>query len=335
MDDCNQTAGQPASGPAWIAHEGAALAGDVPAAAPAVSNTAFAVNVLALDACRLNPRVLHAVKDPNMAVKVLGMELAMPVVAAPLTLACREAGAGATESGAAMALLAGCASRGVVGCMGDGPEDAVFEAGLDVLRRSGGGLCLVKPWEGSVLERRLELAEAAGATAVGVDADAVGLTGYHRVGRTLAPLSPTRLARLARRCPLPLVVRGIMTPDEARVAVDSGASGIVVSNRGGRALGQCPGVAEVLPWIVEAVHGQAAIFAEGGVRSGVDILKMLALGADAVMIGGPLEIAARGGGSAAVEDCLDRLRHGLAQAMRLTGTARAAGVLRNVLYVQP
>ena len=126
-----------------------------------------------------------------------------------------------------------------------------------------------------------------------------------------------------------------MTPDEARIAVEAGATGVVVSNRGGRALGQCPGVAEVLPWIVEAVHGQAAILAEGGVRTGVDVLKMLALGADAVMIGGGIEVAARGGGKAAVEESLDRLRLELAQAMRLTGTPRAAAVPRGVLYVHP
>jgi isopentenyl diphosphate isomerase/L-lactate dehydrogenase-like FMN-dependent dehydrogenase len=320
--------------PAWPVLDGGSV-GRAHRVAPE-PDAPFGANTRALEACRLNPRVLHTVKEPSLGVNVLGLDLSMPVVAAPLCAAYREAGAGYSEAGAALALVAGCAARGVAAGVGDGYDDSVFDAGLDVLRRTrGGGLCFVKPWEGPTLERRLELAQAAGAAVLGVDADAVGLPVADGAERPLAPLAPARLARIAKRASLPLVVRGVMTPDEARIAVEAGAAGVVVSNRGGRALGQCPGVAEVLPWIVEAVHGQAAILAEGGVRTGVDVLKMLALGADAVMIGGGIEVAARGGGMAAVEECLDRLRLELAQAMRLTGTPRAAAVQRGVLYVHP
>ena len=182
--------------PAWPFLDGGSV-GRAHRAAPE-PDAPFGANTRALEACRLNPRVLHTVKEPSLGVNVLGLDLAMPVVAAPLCAACREAGAGYSETGAALALLAGCAARGVAACVGDGYDDSVFEAGLDVLRRSGGGgLCFVKPWEGPTLERRLELAQAAGAAVVGVDADAVGLA----VGDAApaAPCSPGPRAAGAHR----------------------------------------------------------------------------------------------------------------------------------------
>ena len=290
-------------------------------------------NGKALGKYRLNQRVLHGVATPATAVNILGMDLSMPILGASLRDGVRDAGGCTSETGYALTLLTGCAARGVVGCTGDGVFGHVFEAGLDALHKSQcGGVCFVNPWEGPELYRRIERAEAAGATVVGLEADAVGLAESSHAGLRMAPLSLARLTRVIRRASVPFAVKGIMTPDEAVIAVEAGADAVVVSNRGGRALGNYPGVAEVLPWIVEAVHGQAVILVEGGVRSGADVLKLLALGANAVLIGRPLEVVARSDGRRGVEECLDRFRRELEQAMLMTGAARAASVNRSVLY---
>lgn len=123
-----------------------------------------------------------------------------------------------------------------------------------------------------------------------------------------------------------------MTPEEAEIALAAGAAAIVVSNHGGRVLDHTPGAAEVLPAIAARVKGRLLIFADGGVRSGSDVLKLLALGADAVLVGRPLVIGVMGGGREGVAFLLNKLKSELIQAMLLTGTADVKSVPRAILY---
>ena len=94
----------------------------------------------------------------------------------------------------------------------------------------------------------------------------------------------------------PFILKGIMTVKGAEKALEAGAAGIVVSNHGGRVLDQCPATAEVLPAIVDAVGGKMKVFVDGGIRSGMDVFKALALGADAVLIARPFVTMVYGGG---------------------------------------
>jgi isopentenyl diphosphate isomerase/L-lactate dehydrogenase-like FMN-dependent dehydrogenase len=105
-----------------------------------------------------------------------------------------------------------------------------------------------------------------------------------------------------------------------------------VSNHGGRVLDHTPGAAEVLPAIADAVKGRIFILADGGVRTGGDVLKMLALGADVVMIGRPFSMAALGGLQEGVEKYLDQIRSELTSAMVLTGTKNVRKVDRAILH---
>jgi 4-hydroxymandelate oxidase len=131
---------------------------------------------------------------------------------------------------------------------------------------------------------------------------------------------------------LPLILKGIMTPDEAQLAVDVGAKGIVVSNHGGRVMDHLPGTAAVLPAIAEKVKGQITILVDGGIRDGIDVLKMLALGADAVMIGRPLAVAVLGGGREGARFYLESLKSELYSAMILTGCNSIDSIGRHILY---
>jgi len=119
--------------------------------------------------------------------------------------------------------------------------------------------------------------------------------------------------------PLPLVIKGIMTAEDAALAVDHGVAGILVSNHGGRQLDSTSGTLDALPDIVAAVHGRIEVYMDGGVRRGTDVVKAIALGARAVLVGRPILWGLALGGADGVQAVLDHLRVELDAAMALTG----------------
>ena len=168
-----------------------------------------------------------------------------------------------------------------------------------------------------------------------MDVDAAGLVTLRKMGR---PVTPMGVAELTEVCSYlhekgqKFIVKGIMTPADALKAASAGCDAIVVSNHGGRILDHCPGTAEVLPRIAEAVRGRMTILVDGAVRTGVDVLKMLALGADAVLIGRPVSVAAIGGGLEGVRDYFGTIRQQFCQAMLLTGVGRVSDISSEILY---
>ena len=129
-----------------------------------------------------------------------------------------------------------------------------------------------------------------------------------------------------------LIVKGVLDPEDARRAVDAGADGIVVSNHGGRQLDSVPSTARALPGVVDAVGEQAEVLADGGVRTGLDVVKMVALGAKAVLIGRAWAWAVAARGEAGVRHMLDVLRADMDVALALTGQTSFAGIDRSALY---
>jgi L-lactate dehydrogenase (cytochrome) len=128
-----------------------------------------------------------------------------------------------------------------------------------------------------------------------------------------------------------LVLKGILDPDDARAAVDAGVDGIVVSNHGGRQLDDTPSTVAALPRVVDAVGDQLEVLVDGGIRSGLDVVKMLALGARAVMVGRAWAWAVAGGGQAGVEHVLRTIRDEMEVAMALTGAPTIADLTPEVL----
>jgi 4-hydroxymandelate oxidase len=127
---------------------------------------------------------------------------------------------------------------------------------------------------------------------------------------------------------LPLVLKGILTAEDARLAIEHGAAAVWVSNHGGRQLDRTPASIDALPEVVAAVDGQAEVYVDGGVRRGTDVLVALALGARAVFVGRPHFFALAVGGEAGVARMLALVRDELENAMALLGTPRVADVVR-------
>lgn len=132
---------------------------------------------------------------------------------------------------------------------------------------------------------------------------------------------------------LPFIVKGIMTVKGAMKAKEAGADAIVVSNHGGRVLDQCPATAEVLEEIVNAVDGSMKIFVDGGIRSGVDVFKALALGADAVIIARPFVTAVYGGAQEGVEAYVNKIGSELKDTMAMCGVASLKEITRDCVRV--
>ena len=307
--------------------DGRVCAGEVPGMGGLGTGSSFQDNVRALADIQFNMRCLHDVVAPDLSVSLLGFDLSLPVLAAPIGGVSFNMGGGVPEDEYILAKLTACVEAGTVGCTGDGVPDFIHESGLAAIKTlDGKGIPFIKPWEDQELYTKLDKALDAGAEVVGVDVDAAGLVTLRKMGRPVAPKPVSELAAVIRRTKARFVVKGVMTPDEARLCVDAGAAGIVVSNHGGRVLDGTPGTARVLREVAEAVRGQIAVLADGGVRSGADVLRMLALGADAVLIGRPFSVAVLGGGKEGATQYLEKIRQELTQCMVLTGTASARAV---------
>jgi NAD(P)H-dependent flavin oxidoreductase YrpB (nitropropane dioxygenase family) len=313
--------------------DGRACAGEVPGMGGIGTGAGFASNVAALAQLRFNMRVIHGVTEPKTSLQVLGCELSLPVLAAPIGGVSFNMGGKVEENDYVRAVLGGCREKGLIGCTGDGVPDFIHEAGFSVIHSlDGWGIPFIKPWEDRELGEKLAKASDAGAKIVGMDLDAAGLFTLRLMGRPVFPRPAETLSKIVRNSDMKWILKGIMTPEEARIAVEIGADAIVVSNHGGRVLDHTPGTAEVLPAVSDAVGGKITVLADGGIRTGADVLKMLALGADAVMIGRPFSVAAVGGFKEGVCTWIDQLRAELIQAMILTATADVASVDRGILH---
>jgi L-lactate dehydrogenase (cytochrome) len=129
-----------------------------------------------------------------------------------------------------------------------------------------------------------------------------------------------------------LVVKGVLDPDDARSAADAGVDGVVVSNHGGRQLDSVPSTARALPDVADAVGDRVEVLVDGGVRTGLDVVKLLALGARAVLIGRPWAWAVAARGEAGVRHVLEVIRADIDVALALTGHNSCSDLDRSALY---
>ena len=150
-------------------------------------------------------------------------------------------------------------------------------------------------------------------------------------GSVTFPATFDDLAWLVRRSPLPVLVKGILRADDAERCVDLGARGVIVSNHGGRHLDAAVATADALPDIAAAVGAKAEVYVDGGIRRGTDIVKALALGARAVLIGRPAVWGLAIAGSDGVRDVFEHLRGELTRTMALCGVAKLSEITRDLV----
>ena len=231
-------------------------------------------------------------------------------------------------------LVSSCAECGIAAFTGDGMDSNVMMAATEAIKKAGGlGIPTVKPWNVEMVREKMALVKDAGAFAAAMDIDAAGLPFLKNFNPPAGSKSVEELREIVKAAGVPFIVKGIMTVKGALKAKEAGAAAIVVSNHGGRVLDQCPATAEVLEEIAKAVDGSMKIFVDGGIRSGTDVFKALALGADAVIIARPFVTAVYGGGREGVEAYIQKIGSELADTMAMCGVSSLAEITRDCVRV--
>ena len=231
-------------------------------------------------------------------------------------------------------LVSSCAEFGIAAFTGDGMDSNVMMAATEAIKKAGGlGIPTVKPWNVEMVREKMALVKDAGAFAAAMDIDAAGLPFLKNFNPPAGSKSVEELREIVEAAGVPFIVKGIMTVKGALKAKEAGAAAIVVSNHGGRVLDQCPATAEVLEEIVTAVDGSMKIFVDGGIRSGTDVFKALALGADAVIIARPFVTAVYGGGREGVEVYIQKIGSELADTMAMCGVSSLSEITRDCVRV--
>ncbi|SMP67797.1 alpha-hydroxy-acid oxidizing protein [Anoxynatronum buryatiense] len=299
---------------------GIACRGQVPGVGGKGLGSSFIRNRVMVRETSLNLDTLVPATETDTSVTLFGKKFRFPFFAAPI---------GALEINYHPSLndltynehmVAGCREAGIMAFTGDGAKMEYYEGPLKIIQDNEGvGAPTIKPWDNAMALQKIRMAEAHGVTALAMDVDAAGLVLLAMAGTPVYNKSVEELKELCDSTALPMILKGIMTPAGALKALEAGAAGIVVSNHGGRVMDDAPSTIEVLPAIAEAVKGKLTIFIDGGFRSGEDILKALALGADAVLIGRPFAVAAYGGGTEGVRVYAEKIGQELKEAMIMTG----------------
>lgn len=231
-------------------------------------------------------------------------------------------------------LVSSCAEFGIAAFTGDGMDSNVMVAATEAIKKAGGlGIPTVKPWNVEMVREKMALVKDAGAFAAAMDIDAAGLPFLKNFNPPAGSKSVEELREIVKAAGVPFIVKGIMTVKGALKAKEAGAAAIVVSNHGGRVLDQCPATAEVLEEIATAVDDSMKIFVDGGIRSGTDVFKALALGADAVIIARPFVTAVYGGGREGVEAYIQKIGSELADTMAMCGVSSLSEITRDCVRV--
>lgn len=269
----------------------------------------------------------------ELSAELFGRRFSLPVFAAPVGAMQMHYGDKYDDETYNDILVSACAENGIAAFTGDGTNPNVMASAARALSRSGGvGIPTVKPWDMETVKAKLDLVLEADPIAVAMDVDAAGLPFLK--GRTPPAGSKTveELAQIIEWAKKPFIVKGIMTVRGAQKALEAGASAIVVSNHGGRVLDNCPATAEVLPAIADAVGGRMTVLVDGGVRSGMDVFKALALGADGVLIGRPFVTMVYGGGADGVKAYTEKLASELSDVMTMCGARTLSEIGREMLF---
>lgn len=309
----------------------------------------------AFDDVQLYPRVLRGNKAPDTATEFLGIKTSMPIMAA-----C-PAAQGLANSQGEKDTARGIAAAGTI--MTESTYCSVTVK--DICAAAPGApnffeIYASQDWDTNKV--MIQIAKDAGCKALiwTVDAAVVGHRESDQIdhfvyplpmanldmlsesgtgksvgqlySETLQVMTPADIKRFAELSGLPIIVKGVQHPDDAEAAIEGGASAIWVSNHGGRQLNGAPASFSVLPEIAQRVAGRVPIIFDSGIRSGEDVLKALASGADMVAVGRPLLYALALGGAQGVEDMMNALNDQLKVAMQLCGCETISDAKKALLY---
>lgn len=283
---------------------------------------------------RVNMDTLVEKKQVSTDFELFGRSFSAPIFAGPIGAVRMHYSDEYDDRSFNKVLIKACNEAGIAAFTGDGMDDDQMVSGCEAVKEAEGrGIPTIKPWNLEMIKNKIELTKGANAFAVAMDIDAAGLPFLKNFNPPAGSKSVEQLREIVELLDVPFIVKGIMTPRAALKAKEAGASAIVVSNHGGRVLDQCPATAEVLEDIVKAANGSMKIFVDGGIRTGVDVFKALALGADAVIIARPFVSSVYAGAGEAVKELAEKLKHELEDTMAMCGAYSLEDISRDMVSV--
>ncbi len=272
-------------------------------------------------------------KPVDTSFDFFGATMAAPIFAAPVGAMKLHYGEKYDDMAYNDLLVSSCAAAGIAAFTGDGTNPAVMEGAVSAIHNAKGcGIPTVKPWDADTVKAKMDMVKAANPLAIAMDIDAAGLPFLKNLTPPAGSKTVEELRAISQYAEKPFLLKGIMTVRGAEKALEAGASGIVVSNHGGRVLDQCPATAEVLASIADAVGGKMMILVDGGIRTGMDVFKALALGADGVLIGRPYVTMVYGGGAEGVSVYTNKLIAELKDTMAMCGAHSLREIRRDMLF---
>lgn len=316
--------------------DGRGCKGTIPGPGAKGSGTVAIRNREAWGRTCVNMDTLHGYFEADTSADVLGRRLSLPVMIGPVGDVQRHYGEKYDTEGYNDCILRAADDAGTLAWTGDGLNPDIMTRSCEVISAlDGAGVVTVKPWDQATLEHKLGQALAARPAAIAMDIDAAGLPFLKGQNPPAGAKSPQQVSEVVEMCHeagIPFVLKGVMTVRAAERAVATGVDAIVVSNHGGRVLDGVPATAEVLPFIAHAVGDDIQVLVDGGVRTGLDVFRALALGADAVLMCRPFVVAAFGGGEQGVSDYLTQLKAELSDTMEMCGAETCAGITYDMLW---
>lgn len=263
---------------------------------------------------------------------LFGHTFRLPVFAGPVGAVSMHYGDAYVDQTYNKVLVKACKDAGIMAFTGDGMDDQIMIGATQNIKENDGiGVPTIKPWTKEMVVEKLKLAKEADALAIAMDIDAAGLPFLKGFVPPAGRKNVEELKEIVQEIDVPFIVKGILSVKGALKAKEAGASCIVVSNHGGRVLDDTPATADVLEEIVQAVGKDMTILVDGGIRSGQDIFKALALGADGVLIARPFVNMIYGAQEEGVKALVDQLEQELIDTMEMCGASTIQEITRDMV----
>lgn len=271
---------------------------------------------------------------PDTSFEMFGHTFSAPIFAAPLGALDMHYGPKYKDQEYNRILTKAACDYGVAALTGDGVNPDIMKSSVADSKALGGMVIpTIKPWNKEAVFEKLDICNEAGIFAAAMDIDGAGLPFLKAMNPNAGSKSVAEMKEITEYANMPFILKGIMTVAGAKKAVEAGAKAIVVSNHGGRVQGGVPSTAEVLPEIADAVKGQITILVDGGIRSGVDVFRALALGADGVLIGRPIIPMIYAGGADGFKVYMDKIVGELKSTMTMCGAATLKDIDRSKVRI--
>lgn len=284
---------------------------------------------------KLNMDTIVANTEIDTAAELFGRKLSFPLVTGPIGSIRLQFNPTDDIRDFNEECMKACENKGIMHFYSSGLEEDVHRCAIKSRIAHGNcGIPIINPeTDENIIAQMDRCHESESPLGIGVVVDSAGLPHLKACHGSGGTKSVEQLKMLKEQSKVPFIVKGVMTAKSALKAVEAGADAIIVSNHGGRVLADSPATAEVLEEIANAVKGKCTIIVDGGIRSGIDMFKAFALGADICLICRPVLISYYGGGAEGMECYFDKLLEELKDTMYMCGARSISEITRDMIRV--